>query len=182
MKPAPGVLLIAEPYLPDPNFFRTVVLLVEHNREGSLGFVLNRPAPLLVKQVTDFFGEVDYPLFQGGPVQTDTLHLVHALGEVLPDSQKVADRIYWSGDFRRLRAILSTRQLPPSTLRFFVGYAGWAPGQLEAEIQQKSWILAPARPEYVFSEEPQNLWRRVLKDMGGKYAFIATFPEDPRVN
>lgn len=182
MQLAPGMLLIAEPYLPDPNFFRTVVLLVEHNAGGSLGFVLNRPATVRIKEVTDFFGEVGYPLYRGGPVQPDTLHVVHGLGEILPDSQKVAHRIYWSGDLHRLRALLATRELPESLIRFFAGYAGWAPGQLEAEMTQKSWILAPAKPEYVFTADPRTLWQRVLTDMGGKYAFLATFPEDPRTN
>lgn len=181
MQPAAGTLLVAEPYLPDPNFFRTVVLLVEHNAGGSLGFVLNRPAPVRVREVTDFFGEVDYPLFHGGPVQRNTLHIVHGIAQ-LPEAQRVTEGVYWTGDPRSLRAILATRDLPPTMIRFFAGYAGWAPGQLDGEILQKSWIVVPAKREYVFTPQPENLWRQVLTDMGGKYALWATFPEDPRVN
>ncbi|MCX7605907.1 MAG: YqgE/AlgH family protein [Bacteroidia bacterium] len=180
-KPSPGMLLVAEPYLPDPNFFRSVVLLVEHNAGGSLGFVLNRPAPVQVKEVTDYFGEVEYPLFRGGPVAPNTLHVLHAIGH-LAESQRITEGVYWTGNPRPLRAILATRDIPTSIIRFFAGYAGWAPGQLEAEIAQHSWILTEARPEYVFSSQPESLWRKVLTDMGGKYAFIATFPDDPRVN
>ncbi|MCS7188990.1 MAG: YqgE/AlgH family protein [Bacteroidia bacterium] len=176
-----GILLIAEPYLPDPNFFRTVVLLVEHGAAGSLGFILNRPASVKLKEVTDYFGEVDYRLFRGGPVGLNTLHVLHSI-ETLPESQKVANGIFWSLNLRSLRALLATRNVPESFIRFFAGYAGWAPGQLESEIAQKAWILTTARCEYVFTTEPEILWQRVLIDMGGKYASLASLPEDPRVN
>lgn len=181
-QPAPGMLLIAEPFLPDPNFFRTVVLLVEHNMEGTFGIVLNRPAPVSVKEVTDFLGDVDYPLFIGGPVQRDMLHALHALPMLESQSHKVMPGLYWTADMRSIRTILASRDIPTSMLRFYAGYAGWAVGQLDAEMRSNSWILTPAQLEYVFSSEPEKLWRKVLTDMGGKFAFIATFPDDPRVN
>ncbi|MCX7980085.1 MAG: YqgE/AlgH family protein [Bacteroidia bacterium] len=181
MAPAPGTLLIAEPYLPDANFFRAVILLVEHNAGGSLGFVLNHPMPVQVKEVTDYFGEIPNTLYRGGPVEKNKLFVLHAIPQ-LPDSQKIIEGVYWSADPRALRAVLATRDLPDTVIRFLAGYAGWAPGQLDYELARKAWIVAPARAEYVFFPEPQKLWQKVLSDLGGKYAFLATLPEDPTVN
>ncbi|MEN2993597.1 MAG: YqgE/AlgH family protein [Bacteroidia bacterium] len=182
MQPGRGVLLIAEPFLPDPNFFRTVVLLIEHNQEGTLGVVLNRPATLRLQEATDFFGAVDYPLFIGGPVQPEMLHALHTLPALRERSQEVLPGLFWTPDMRALRSILATRDIPPNALRFYAGYAGWRVGQLDRELLLKSWILAPGQSEDAFDPEPTQLWRKVLKRMGGEYAFIATFPEDPRVN
>jgi putative transcriptional regulator len=182
MRPEPNALLVAQPLLRDPNFARTVVLLVAHDSGGSLGYVLNRPAPVRVQEVTDYFGNIDYPLFIGGPVQRNTLHIVHALGEILPESQPVGKSLYWSGSWKHLRSLLAVRDLPPNTIRFFAGYAGWAPGQLEAEIAHKAWLVFPAKPEYVFSEEPEKLWEKVLLDQGGPYAQLTRYPVDPRLN
>ncbi|MCX8112599.1 MAG: YqgE/AlgH family protein [Bacteroidia bacterium] len=182
LQPAPGVLLIAEPFMPDPNFARTVVLLVEHGIQGSFGVVLNRPALVQVKEVTNFFGEIEYGLYMGGPVEKKLLHVLHSLPPLEAQSQKVTDNVYWTADMRGIRGVLAARRIPETHLRFYAGYAGWAPGQLDREIALHSWILAPARREYIFSNEPENLWRKVLTEMGGKYAFIATFPPDPRLN
>jgi putative transcriptional regulator len=176
------MLLVAQPLLQDPNFARTVVLLVAHDTGGSLGFVLNRPAPLQVKEVTDYFGDIDYPLYVGGPVQRNTLHIVHNLGEILPESQRVGDSVYWSGSWKRLRSLLAVRDVPHDAIRFFAGYAGWAPGQLEAEIAHKAWLLFPAKSDYIFTPNPENLWERVLLDQGGEYAALARYPLDPRLN
>ncbi|MEN3040011.1 MAG: YqgE/AlgH family protein [Bacteroidia bacterium] len=182
VQPAPGVLLVAEPFMPDPNFARTVVLLVEHSVQGSIGIVLNRPAPVQIKEVTDFFGEISHGLYLGGPVETKVLHALHSIPTLEPYSQKILDNLYWTADMRALRRILSMRDIPEQLLRFYAGYAGWAPGQLDQELALNSWILTPARREYVFSPSVSSLWQRVLTDMGGKYAFFATFPRDPRLN
>ncbi|MCS6895418.1 MAG: YqgE/AlgH family protein [Bacteroidia bacterium] len=182
VQPAPGVLLVAEPFMPDPNFARTVVLLVEHNIQGSFGVVLNRPAPVQVKEVTDFFGEISHGLYLGGPVETKVLHALHSIPPLEAHSQKVMEHLYWTADMRAIRGILAAREIPEKILRFYAGYAGWAPGQLDQELALNSWITVPARREYIFSSPNTDLWRKVLTDMGGKYAFIATFPRDPRLN
>ena len=181
-RPEPNTLLVAQPLLRDPNFARTVVLLVAHDSGGSLGFVLNRPAPVRVQEVTDYFGNIDYPLFIGGPVQRNTLHIIHTLGDILPESQPIGKPIYWSGSWKHLRSLLAVRDLPPNTIRFFAGYAGWAPGQLEAEIAHKAWLVFPAKPDYVFSDQPETLWEKVLLDQGGPYAQLTRYPLDPRLN
>lgn len=182
LQPAPGVLLVAEPFMADPNFARTVVFLVEHSPQGTLGIVLNRPAPVRVREVTDFFGEISHPLYLGGPVERKVLHVLHSLPPLEPQSQKILPKVYWTADMRAIRGILAARDIPDTHLRFYAGYAGWAPGQLDRELAFHSWILAPARPEYIFTSDPSDLWARVLRDMGGKYALIATFPPDPRLN
>lgn len=175
-------LLVAHPFLQDPNFRRSVVLIVAHDSSGSLGFVLNRPTPVRVKEVTDFLGEVDYPLYMGGPVQQNTLHIVHTLGPILEDSQEVGGGLYWSGNWKKLRALLAVRDIPQEMIRFFAGYAGWGPGQLEAEIAQGAWLVFPAQKAYVFSADPKTLWTRVLVDQGPQYAMLTRCPLDPRLN
>lgn len=182
LQPAPGILLVAEPFMADPNFARTVVLLVEHGIQGSFGIVLNRPATVQVREVTDFFGDISNHLYHGGPVERKVLHVLHSLPNLEEQSQKVLPRVYWTADMRAIRGLLAIREIPDTHLRFYAGYAGWAPGQLDHELAQHAWILASAKPEYVFAPPDQDLWKRVLTDMGGKYAFIATFPPDPRLN
>ncbi len=175
-------LLVAHPFLQDPNFLRTVVLIVAHDSSGSLGFVLNRPAPVRVKEVTDFFGEVDYPLYMGGPVDKNTLHIVHTLGTILEESREVGDGLYWSGSWKKLRALLAVREIPEAMIRFFAGYAGWGPGQLEAEIAQGAWLVFPAKKSYIFQADPKTLWQHVLQDQGPQYAALTRCPLDPRLN
>ena len=182
MDPVKGQLLIAGPRLVDPNFWRTVVLVVDHSEDGAFGLVLNRPSetsvgeavPELVKLI-----DPDEPLFIGGPVQPSTVITVArfldiddsplaafadigVLGTGGPPIEDMADRV--------IRA------------RGFVGHSGWGPGQLEAELETGDWILEPARPEDIFSASPRELWSDVLTRKGGSYALVARMPMDPSLN
>lgn len=177
--PAPGVLLIAPPMLLDPNFRRTVVYLCEHGPDGSFGLILNRVLALELGEVVE---DVVSPMgvFLGGPVQPDTLHFLHRHGDRVEGAVEVSDGIYWGGHFEHVKMLVY--ETPPDDLRFFIGYAGWSPGQLEAEVEQGGWILRPAAAPLIFSEPPDRLWRTALRQMGGEYAVLANFPEDPRMN
>ena len=179
--PAPGVLLIAPPMMRDPNFWRAVLLLCEHGPEGSFGLILNRPLTLALSEVINDL-EGDDMISLGGPVQQNTLHFLHRHGELVTEAIPIIDGIHWGGDFDAIKTIVQTEMASPQDLRFFLGYAGWSPSQLEEEIDGGGWFLAHAADVLVFPEEPQTLWRTVLRRMGGDYALLANFPNDPRMN
>ena len=181
-KPSPGRFLISEPFMLDRNFQRTVVLLVEHGEEGSLGFVMNRHLETHIDQLVEDVPTFSAPVFVGGPVEQQTLHYVHRLGEELPGSRKVFQEVYWGGDFEVLKDKMRLNVISSQDILFFVGYSGWAPGQLDHELQQKSWIVAPEAEEFIFQEDYTDMWRQVLKSMGSKYQIISNYPVDPRLN
>lgn len=181
--PARGDLLISEPFLPDPNFERSVVLLCEHNEEGSLGFVLNKPSTLYLEDALDEAAGYDKILYTGGPVQMNTLHFIHKTPQLAGQAEKVGDEIYWGGDFEQLLSLINTRELPPENIKFFMGYSGWAAGQLENELKENSWIVyKQATARQVFGIPPEQLWREVLRSMGGRFAMFSNYPIDPRLN
>lgn len=181
-KPKPGRFLVSEPFMGDPNFQRTVVLLVEHNEDGSLGFVMNRQLEARLHDLVDDSPHFPAPVFLGGPVEQDTLHFVHRMGNELIGAREIDEGIYWSGDFDILKDMIREGEANADDILFFVGYSGWSPGQLEAELKRKSWIVAPADLEFVFTTEYEDLWQKILRNMGEKYKVISNYPIDPRLN
>jgi putative transcriptional regulator len=180
--PQPGVLLIAPPMMQEPNFRRTVVLLCEHGAEGTFGLILNRPLTLRLSEVIDSADPVDTFLSLGGPVQPDTLHMLHRCGQHVPEAVTVLDGVCWGGDFEVIKSLVETGRAGAQELRFFLGYAGWSEGQLASEIAADGWIVSRADEALIFREQPEALWRTALRRMGGDYAMLANFPEDPRLN
>ncbi|MFH9298053.1 YqgE/AlgH family protein [Streptomyces sp. NPDC017520] len=178
-----GRLLVAAPALTDPNFDRAVVLLLDHDEEGSLGVVLNRPTPVGVGDIlaswASLTGEPDV-VFQGGPVSLDS-----ALGvAVIPGGE---GPLGW----RRVHGAIGLVDLetPPEllgpalgSLRIFAGYAGWGPGQLESERAEGAWYVVESEPGDVSSPRPEQLWRAVLRRQRSELAMIATYPDDPSLN
>ena len=177
-----GSLLLATPMSEDPNFRRSVVLVCEHTPEGSFGLILNRPLELHLSEVLEDDELPPMRLGLGGPVQQNTLHFLHTFGEALGDAVDVLNGVYWGGDFEELKSLLRSGEATESNVRMLLGYAGWSAGQLEDEIGLEGWIVTPARPNLVFSDESTNLWRTVLRSMGGAFATMANFPDDPRLN
>lgn len=181
-KPQKGKLLISEPFLNDPNFKRTIILLIENNEEGSLGFILNKPTELQLKDAIENYPDFDTTVYYGGPVQLNTLQFIHRAGDILEGSMDIGNGLYWGGSFEKLRILIEDKLVKPEDFRFFIGYSGWGEGQLEEEIKINSWIVADSKIENIFSDEPDNLWREILKGMGKKFAILASFPENPSVN
>lgn len=178
-----GSLLLAEPFMEDPNFKRTVIILAQHTKEeGSFGFVLTRPAPMALADVVDGFDGFEAPLFVGGPVQIDTLHYLHTVGDMLPGSVEVVPGLYWGGSFEKLKQLVLAGAVQPEQFKFFLGYSGWEEGQLEEEMKDNSWIVHPAKSRYVFKTNPDDLWKKVLQEKGGDYAMMVNFPENPILN
>lgn len=180
--PGKGKILISEPFLIDPNFKRSIVLLCEHGDEGSVGFILNKPTQVRLNQLLEDFPDFDAPVYFGGPVQINTLQFVHRAGDIIEGTTEIADGLYWGGSFEILKLLIETKKVSPSDFRFFIGYSGWSEGQLEEEMKINSWIVTSTSPDNIFSDEPDKLWGDILKKMGRKFAILASFPEDPSVN
>jgi putative transcriptional regulator len=187
-EPSAGRLLIAAPALLDPNFARSVVLLLDHTEEGTLGVIINRPTELPVRDVLGGWADlVTGPgvVFQGGPVGLDSALGLAWLGVPFRDGDE--EPLGW----RQLYDSIGLVDLdaPPEvvgaslqSLRIFAGYAGWGAGQLEAELTQGAWYVVESLPRDAFSVQPQGLWRGVLRRQPGELAFVATAPEDPTLN
>ncbi|QKW06787.1 YqgE/AlgH family protein [Streptomyces sp. NA04227] len=182
-----GRLLVASPALADPNFDRAVVLLLDHDEEGSLGVVLNRPTPVDVDDILQGWGALAGAppvVFQGGPVSLDS-----ALGVgVVPGDGADEGRVL---GWRRVHGAIGLVDLeaPPEllaselgSLRIFAGYSGWGPGQLEDELTEGAWYVVESEPGDVSSPAPERLWREVLRRQRGELAMVATYPDDPSMN
>lgn len=182
LKPEAGRLLISEPYLSDPNFERTIILLCEHNEEGSVGFVLNKPSLSKLNELINDLSEVENVLCIGGPVQQDTLHFLHQCGDI-EGAIEVGDNIYWGGEFEQLIGKIETQQIESSEIKFFIGYSGWSPGQLEEEIKLNSWIVSNlVSSELIFETPVEEMWRLTLRKMGGRFSMYSNYPVDPSMN
>ena len=180
---APGTLAISAPMMQDPNFRRTVILICEHRPgEGSFGLVLNRALDVQLGDVLEGHFAYDPTLYLGGPVQRETLHYIHTRPDDIPGGQSLPGGVTWGGNFERVQQMAQTGDVAEGDLRFFLGYSGWGPGQLEGELDDEAWILAPNAADLVFEADPDGLWRTVLRRMGGEYAVLANFPDDPRMN
>jgi putative transcriptional regulator len=180
---APGVLLIADPFLKDPNFSRTVVLLCEHQEsKGSFGFVLNK---VFDQQLSDLVPEVlvnTIPVYYGGPVQIDTIHFIHQQPELIKGGFEIIKGVYWGGEFDTVVSLINSGKLDLKKIKFFIGYSGWSSGQLENELNEKSWITSTSDDSLLFEQDEQNIWKQALKNLGSNFAIMANFPIDPLLN
>lgn len=177
-----GILLIAEPFLKDPNFQRTVVLMCEHDAEGTFGFVLNR---LYKKRLNELFPPLkglDLPIYYGGPVEPNGLHFLHQLPDDIPGGVEVLPGVFWSGDYEAMISALQAAPQKSKKIRFFLGYSGWSAGQLDEEMQEKTWITLPATEKLIFHTGHAIIWQEALKTLGGEYRQMVNYPVDPRSN
>ena len=178
--PAQGILLIANPFLKDPNFIRTVIFLCEHQDEGTFGFVLNRKYPKTLNEFIPELLEISIPVYYGGPVQMETIHFLHQYPEL--GGTEVMNGVYWGGNFETLLPMIRASEINFNRIRFFLGYSGWIRGQLEDELQEKSWLTAEAIRELIFSRKPEDIWKDSLTHLGGEYKMMINFPIDPQLN
>lgn len=176
------MLLVSEPFMMDPNFRRTVVLLAEHDEKGTVGFVLNKVLDLQPKDAISDFPDYDHSLILGGPVQKDNLFFIHKYGKKIPGTLEITKGLYWGGDYDVVKELVKSGDLHPGNIRFFVGYSGWEGGQLEKELETNSWIVSPVMLSDIFETPADLLWKEVLRRMGKDYAVVADLPEDPSLN
>ena len=182
--PAQGSILISEPFLQDAYFQRSVVLLVEHNTQGSMGFVFNKKTDLIVNT---FFPELEeypeIPIYLGGPVSANRLFFIHSLGDlIVPDSVKIKDRLYFDGDFEALKRYIQNGHSIEGKVKFFLGYSGWTEGQLGNEINKNSWVVSHAAKENVLLADGESFWKNSLEQLGSNYEAWTKYPKDPYLN
>lgn len=182
IQPATGILLIADPFLKDPNFLRTVVLLCEHKDEGSFGFVLNKQIEQTLDELISDLEGYSLPVYYGGPVQMDTIHFLHQYPDLIPESVKVSNDIFWGGNFETVTALLKSNSIEPDKIRFFIGYSGWSEGQLSGELEEKSWLTVKANLKLVFNTGYEEIWKESLQELGGEYKSLINYPIDPQLN
>jgi putative transcriptional regulator len=178
----PGLLLISDPFLKDPNFSRTVILICEHDSHGSLGFVLNKLYEDNLSELLQNIGGINFPVYHGGPVHEHTLHFLHKRPDLISDGLEISDGIFWGGNFEEVIILLQQNKLTQNDIRFYIGYSGWGEGQLEEELQAKSWITRDSTQHIIFHKNVEQLWQYALKDLGGEYALMVHYPNDPQLN
>lgn len=184
----PGQMLIANSGLLDTNFRRTVVLLTEHNEDGTMGYILNRKLDATLadiiteKYATKELEAARIPLYWGGPCQIDSLHYVHRVGKPVEGARHVFGTIHWGGSFDEIHSFIQNQTYSPDIVRFFVGYAGWSEGQLDGELEEKSWLLSPCNETMVFAESDKNIWSRAVRNLGPKFTKMSLMPEHPSLN
>ena len=179
--PKQGLVLVSEPFAPDSIFKRSIILLVEHNKEGSVGFILNKPLKKTLPDVSDEFGDFEVPVSMGGPVSRDNIYYFHTLGDVIPGSIKIRDDLYWGGDFEIIKMMISAGTLKKNQIRFFVGYSGWSPKQLDNELNKDYWLVSDIETSIIM-EHDKKIWEKVVPNLGDKYSTWANFPENPIFN
>ncbi|HEU5001852.1 MAG TPA: YqgE/AlgH family protein [Actinomycetota bacterium] len=175
-----GSLLIAAGQLLDPNFRRCVVLIAEHEEHGALGLVLNRPAEIPVSEVAPPLGPFvpdEAPIFLGGPVQKEAVVILADYADPGDCERPIFDQVGFASPDDADDPLSGIRRA-----RVFAGYAGWGPGQLESELAEDAWIIEPAQPDDVFTEEPARLWATVLRRKGGDYKMLSLMPSDLSTN
>ena len=180
--PGPGILLIADPFLKDPNFMRTVVFLCEHQDEGSFGFVLNRNYDYTLDELVNGLDDLKLPVFYGGPVQMDTIHFLHQYPEKIPGGYEISEGVFWGGDFDVAIQMIRKGEINLQRIRFYIGYSGWGTGQLNDELKEKSWLTVKATRKIIFHKETEEIWKESIKLLGGDYEMMINFPIDPQLN
>ena len=182
-RPKKGKLLVAEPALTgDVAFNRSVVLLAEHNTEGSVGFILNKP---LEYSISDLIKEIKIPLklYNGGPVEQDNLYFIHKIPHLIDNSIEISNGIYWGGDFEKTVHLINNGVITCDDIRFFLGYSGWSSLQLDQELSSNSWIVV--QNEYrsdIIQKCSDAFWKEKIKALGGNYLIWSNAPENPSLN
>jgi putative transcriptional regulator len=180
--PEKGRVLVSEPFIQDAYFRRSVVLITEHNKDGTLGFVLNNPIEFRVHEILSDFPKINSLVGVGGPVRTDTVHYLHALGDIIPDSVHVMEDLYWGGDFNAIKSLVSEGIMKASQIRFFVGFSSWYEGQLDRELSEDSWMVTSLDRDSIMNVSESSLWEKVLEKEDKQYQMWTQYPENPLMN
>ncbi|EEI90567.1 YqgE/AlgH family protein [Sphingobacterium spiritivorum] len=185
LQPQKGSLLVSEPFMLDQNFKRSVILLADHNEtDGTVGFILNQRTQLMLSDVfQDVEREADFPIYLGGPVECEALFFIHKAYDLLLSGEHIIDDVYWGGDIELLLRLAKEEKITSDEVKFFIGYSGWSPSQLDREIKENSWAVDNKfNKDLTFITDGEDLWKQALISMGQKYAHVANFPQSPELN
>ncbi len=181
IKPSKGKLLIAEPFMGDYYFKRSVILLAEHNEEGSYGMVFNKPLHVKLNDLITDFPVFEADLYLGGPVKTDSLFYIHKFPDVA-DCIPVNNDLYWGGDIDNIKELIACNQLNKNNIRFFIGYSGWSPKQLDEELKNNSWVVSRFKTDALFADTSEDIWKSLVLKLGDDYSHWINFPVNPSFN
>ena len=180
--PSRGKILISEPFLCDATFGRSVVLLIDHTEEGSMGLIINKQLPIFVNDIIKEFKYIeDIPLYKGGPIATDTLFYLHTLADI-SGAIPISKGLFLNGDFEEIkRYILQGNQID-RYIRFFLGYSGWESEQLSTELRENTWLVSKEENAYLMNSDTKDMWKQALEKLGSKYETWSRFPQVPTFN
>ena len=181
--PKKGDLLFAEPsVIGDLSFNRAVVLLTSHCKDGSIGFILNKPLSFTIKDLIPEI-ETEFKVYNGGPVEQDNLYFIHKKPDLIPNSIEITNGIYWGGNFDTVVSLIREDKLNNQDIKFFLGYSGWDFQQLEDELETKSWIISEnVYKSQIIKQGYEFLWKEKMIDLGGDYSVWCNAPENPTYN
>jgi putative transcriptional regulator len=182
LNPSKGKLLIAEPsILNDKEFNRSVIYLTEHNKDGCIGFILNKPTEFVLKDLIPEI-DIDFTIYNGGPVEQENLYFIHNVPNLIPNSIKIDKDIYWGGDFNVLSSLLNSGTIKQNHIRFFLGYSGWSVNQLNEELKESTWTVVNNKYPNLLNVKSDQIWKNQLLTLGGEYQIWANAPENPALN
>jgi putative transcriptional regulator len=178
-----GHLLIAEPsIIGDLSFNRSVILLADHNQEGSVGFIINKPLKYTINDLVPDV-EANFKIYNGGPVEQDNLYFIHNVPELIPGSIEISSGIFWGGNFDLTRELINDGKIKKDNIRFFLGYTGWEAKQLEEEMQANSWIVTEnLYQNKIIGKSTTDFWKEKILELGGDYMLWSNAPENPLLN
>ncbi|MFQ7707172.1 MAG: YqgE/AlgH family protein [Bacteroides thetaiotaomicron] len=180
--PSRGKILISEPFLRDATFGRSVVLLIDHTEEGSMGLIINKQLPIFVNDIIKEFKYIEnIPLYKGGPIATDTLFYLHTLADI-PGAIPISKGLYLNGDFDEIKKYILQRNKVDRYIRFFLGYSGWESEQLSTELKENTWLVSKEENAYLMNGDTKDMWKQALEKLGSKYETWSRFPQVPTFN
>lgn len=177
-----GSILIARPSLLTDVFHRSVVLITEHNnKDGTVGFIINKPTK---RTINHFISElnVNFPVYEGGPVDQENIYYLHKRPDLISDSERIQNGLYWSGDFNDVKYALNNGYLNNDEIRFYLGYSGWASKQLKSEIERNAWNMIADEKLNIFQNIGAKMWKQEMKKLGGENLLWLNMPENPIMN
>ena len=180
--PSRGKILISEPFLRDATFGRSVVLLIDHTEEGSMGLIINKQLPIFVNDIIKEFKYIEnIPLYKGGPIATDTLFYFHTLADI-PGAIPISKGLYLNGDFDEIKKYILQGNKVDRYIRFFLGYSGWESEQLSTELKENTWLVSKEENAYLMNGDTKDMWKQALEKLGSKYETWSRFPQVPTFN
>ena len=177
-----GQLLIAEPFMKDENFQRSVVLLCQQDDDGSIGILVNKEIEHDISFFLEDFSGLNIPIFDGGPVGKDHVHFLHQHPELISGGEHIIDNIYWGGDYEAAVRHIKNHSINQTGIRFYLGYSGWGKNQLRKEMKHKSWMCTEANSKLVFQTDPTLIWKNAVKKLGDEFLPMINYPLDPSFN
>lgn len=183
LKPAKGLLLVAEPsIIGDASFNRSVVLIAEHSENGSIGFILNKVLDFTLRELIPELDK-NFKVYNGGPVEQDNLYFIHKVPDLIPESVEIANGIFWGGNFEAVKELIIKGLISEKQIRFFLGYSGWDATQLKEELDSNSWIITTHHDAKDIIERPyRSFWKDKMIELGGNYMLWSNAPENPSFN